>query len=130
MMEGCRDELGKRFKKVVREARREEEVSATLRLLPEGFGKPHAPTGLAIRKLGSPLYEGRTGLAWRLIFEACKGVLTFDFAGDPDEVRGGYLGGARSGFAEVYLELFLIWLCRARMFRRADDQETRAQVLR
>jgi len=35
-----------------------------------GFGQPHA----------------HTGLAWRLIFEAHKGVLTFDFAGDHDEV--------------------------------------------
>ena len=40
------------------------------------------------------LYECRTGLAWRLIFEAQKGVLTFDFAGDHDEVQN-YLRGKR-----------------------------------
>jgi mRNA-degrading endonuclease YafQ of YafQ-DinJ toxin-antitoxin module len=80
-------ELSKRFKKIVREAGREEEVSATLKLVLEGFGRPHAHTGLGIRKLGKHLYECRTGLAWRLIFAAQKGVLIFDFAGDHDEVQ-------------------------------------------
>ena len=88
-------ELSKRFKKIVREAGREEEVSATLRLVLEGFGKPHAHTGLAIRKLGKHLYECRTGLAWRLVFEARKGVVTFDFAGDHDSVQHN-LRGKRS----------------------------------
>ncbi|HLX59864.1 MAG TPA: hypothetical protein VKX17_01160 [Planctomycetota bacterium] len=85
-------ELSKRFKKIVREAQREEEVAATLRLLLEGFGKPHAHSGLGIRKLGKHLYECRTSLEWRLIFEARKGLLTFDFAGDHDEVQN-YLRG-------------------------------------
>ena len=87
-------ELSKRFKKIVREAGREAEVSAALRLVLEGFGRPHAHSGLAIRKLGKHLYECRTGLAWRLVFEAQKGVLTFDFAGDHDEVQT-YLRGSR-----------------------------------
>jgi len=87
-------ELSKRFKKMVREAGREAEVAATLKLVLEGFGHPHAHTGLAIRKLGRHLYECRTGLAWRLVFEAQKGVLMFDFAGDHDEVRN-YLRGQR-----------------------------------
>jgi mRNA-degrading endonuclease YafQ of YafQ-DinJ toxin-antitoxin module len=87
-------ELSKRFKKIVREAGREAEVSAALRLVLEGFGRPHAHSGLAIQKLGKHLYECRTGLAWRLIFEARKGVLTFDFAGDHDEVQN-YLRGNR-----------------------------------
>ena len=86
--------LSKRFKKIVRDARRQEEVSATIQLVIEGFGKPHAHTGLAIRKLGKRLYECRTGLAWRLVFEAHKGVLIFDFAGDHDEVQK-YLRGKR-----------------------------------
>ena len=80
-------ELSKRFKKIVREARREAEVSAALKLVVGGFGNPHAHTGLSIRKLGKHLYECRTGLAWRLIFEARKGGLVFDFAGDHDEVQ-------------------------------------------
>jgi mRNA-degrading endonuclease YafQ of YafQ-DinJ toxin-antitoxin module len=85
-------ELSKRFKKIVREAGREDEVSTALKLVIEGFGNPHAHTGLAIRKLGKQFYECRTGLAWRLVFEAQKGVLTFDFAGDHDEVQN-YLRG-------------------------------------
>ena len=87
-------ELSGRFKKRVRDAGREEEVSAALKLVLEGFGNPHAHTGLAIRKLGRHLYECRTGLAWRLVFLAQKGVLTFDFAGDHDEVQN-YLRGKR-----------------------------------
>ena len=87
-------ELSARFKKIVRQAGREDEVSAALKLLRDGFGQPHAHSGLAIRKLGKRLYECRTGLAWRLIFEARKGVLTFDFAGDHDEVQK-YLRGRR-----------------------------------
>jgi hypothetical protein len=80
-------ELTKRFKRIVREAGREDEVSATLRRVRDGFGDPHAHAGLSIRKLGKGLYECRTGLAWRLIFLAQKGALTFDFAGTHDEVR-------------------------------------------
>jgi mRNA-degrading endonuclease YafQ of YafQ-DinJ toxin-antitoxin module len=80
-------ELSKRFKKIVRKAGREAEVSATLKLVLAGFGSPHAHTGLLIRKLGNHLYECRTGLEWRLIFAARKGVLTFNFAGDHDEVQ-------------------------------------------
>jgi hypothetical protein len=87
-------ELSKRFKRIVREAGREEEVASSLKLVLAGFGHPHAHSGLGIRKLGKRLYECRTGLAWRLIFEAQKGVLTFDFAGDHDEVQN-YLRGKR-----------------------------------
>jgi hypothetical protein len=38
-------ELTKRFKRIVRAAGREEEVSATLKLVREGFGNPHAHAG-------------------------------------------------------------------------------------
>jgi hypothetical protein len=87
-------ELSRRFKKRVREAGREAEVSAALKLVVDGFGEPHAHTGLAIRKLGRHLYECRTSLSWRLIFVARKGALTFDFAGDHDQVQN-YLRGRR-----------------------------------
>lgn len=87
-------ELTKRFKKLVCAAGREAEVSATLKLVQAGFGNPHAHAGISIRKLGGKIYECRTGLAWRLVFEAQKGVLTFDFAGDPDEIQN-YLRGHR-----------------------------------
>jgi hypothetical protein len=87
-------ELSKRFKKIVRTAGREAEVSASLKLLINGFGQPHAHTGLSIRKLGKNLFECRTDLAWRLVFTADKGVLSFDFAGNHDEVQN-YLRGQR-----------------------------------
>jgi mRNA-degrading endonuclease YafQ of YafQ-DinJ toxin-antitoxin module len=87
-------ELSRRFKKIVRAAGREAEVSATLKLVVEGFGSPHAHSGLSIRKLGKNLYECRTSLDWRLVFEAQKGVLTFDFAGSHREVQN-YLRGKR-----------------------------------
>ena len=87
-------ELSRRFKKIVRAAGREAEVLAALKLVIEGFGNPHAHSGLSIRKLGKNLYECRTGLSWRLVFFAEKGILTFDFAGDHDEVRS-YLRGQR-----------------------------------
>jgi hypothetical protein len=65
-------ELSKRFKKIVREAAREPEVSATLKLILEGFGKPHAHSGLAIRKLGKNLYECRTGLGLAASFHGAQ----------------------------------------------------------
>jgi len=85
-------ELSKRFKKIVRDARRQEEVSVAIKLVIEGFGKPHVHTGLSIRKLGGNLYECRTGLDWRLVFAAQKGLLVFHFAGNHDEVLN-YLRG-------------------------------------
>jgi hypothetical protein len=85
-------ELSRRFKEKVRQSRREAEVLAALKLVAEGFGRPHAHSGLAIRKLGKRLYECRTSLAWRLVFAAEKGRLVFDFAGDHDEVQN-YLRG-------------------------------------
>jgi len=87
-------ELTNRFKGIVREAGREEEVSATLRAVREGFGNPHRHAGISVRKLGKRLYECRTGLAWRLVFEAREGLLIFEFAGDHDEVQN-YLRGQR-----------------------------------
>jgi len=80
-------ELTRRFKTIVRESGREEEVLATLRLVQEGFGNPHLHAGIFIRKLGKRIYECRTGLSWRLIFMAQKGILTFNFAGNHDEVQ-------------------------------------------
>jgi mRNA-degrading endonuclease RelE of RelBE toxin-antitoxin system len=87
-------ELSKRFKKIVRSAGREREVLDAIQLVCDGFGKPDIHSGLSIRKLDKRLYECRTGLAWRLIFEVNKGTLLFDFAGDHDEVQN-YLRGKR-----------------------------------
>ncbi len=87
-------ELSRRFKKIVRDAGREAEVSAALKRVLKGFGNPHEHTGLSIRKLGKHLYECRTSREWRLVFLAEKGILSFDFAGDHDEVKN-YLRGKR-----------------------------------
>jgi mRNA-degrading endonuclease YafQ of YafQ-DinJ toxin-antitoxin module len=87
-------ELTKRFKKIVRNAGREREVLDALKLVCEGFGNPHLHSGLSIRKLDKQLYECRTSLNWRLVFEADKNILLFDFAGDHDEVQN-YLRGKR-----------------------------------
>lgn len=80
-------ELSNRFRKIVRDAHREAEVSATLKKIIKGFGNPHEHSGLSIRKLGKQLYECRTSLRWRLVLFVERGILTFDFAGDHDEVR-------------------------------------------
>ena len=85
-------EFTQRFRQIVRNAGRQTEVSATLTLVREGFGRPHLHAGISIRKLGKNLYECRTAPAWRLVFHAQKGVLTIDFAGDHDEVQN-YLRG-------------------------------------
>ncbi|HEY3760311.1 MAG TPA: hypothetical protein VGN23_00990 [Verrucomicrobiae bacterium] len=85
-------ELSRRFKKIVKEAKREDEVSDAIKRVIERFGKPHVHSGIAIRKLGKKLYECRTGLDWRLVFEADKGVLLFDFAGNHQDVQN-YLRG-------------------------------------
>ncbi|MGH7980181.1 MAG: hypothetical protein ACREE6_12475, partial [Limisphaerales bacterium] len=87
--------LSNRFKKIVRDSGREDEVTATLVLIKEGFGRPHSHSGLSIRKLGKDLYESRTSLSWRLAFMAAKGELIFDFAGNHYEVQS-YLRGRRS----------------------------------
>ena len=85
-------ELTKRFQKLVRDARRENEVSTAIQQVIAGFGQPHLHSGLSIRKLGKDLYECRTSLDWRLVFAAQKGLLVFDFAGDHRAVLN-YLRG-------------------------------------
>jgi hypothetical protein len=80
-------ELTGRFKRIVREHGRQAEVAATLKLVQEGFGKPHVHAGISIRKLGKKVFECRTSLDWRLIFQAQKGRLIFDFAEDHDDVK-------------------------------------------
>jgi mRNA-degrading endonuclease YafQ of YafQ-DinJ toxin-antitoxin module len=87
-------ELSKRFKKIVRNAGREREVLETLKLVCDGFGHPHIHSGLSIRKLDKNLFECRTDLKLRLVFEADKNILLFDFAGDHDEVQN-YLRSKR-----------------------------------
>jgi len=86
----CAIETTKRFRSAIKG--REIEVAKTLAEVQAGFGNPHRHAGLGIRKLGRDLFECRIGLELRLIFPARKGVITFDFAGNHQEIRN-YLRG-------------------------------------
>ena len=81
----CVIETTARFRKAIRG--REAEVLRRLRLVQDGFGKPQVHTGLSIRKLAEDLFECRTDLKLRLVFLARRGTLTFDYAGNHDDVQ-------------------------------------------
>jgi hypothetical protein len=81
----------KRFRKCIPEGRRAD-VAEALRRVQEGFGRPHVHSGLGLRKIGPDLFECQTERGWRLVFIAVKGLLTFDFAGNQDQVQS-YLRG-------------------------------------
>jgi len=84
-------ETTKRFRKRV-PAERRGEVAAVLRRVQQGFAQPHIHSGLGLRKLGPNLFECRTDRGRLLVFMAAVGLLTFDFAGNHDEVQS-YLRG-------------------------------------
>ena len=89
----CEIETTQRFRRNIPEGHHDA-VLDTLNAMRDGFGKPHLHSGLSIRKLARHVYECRTGLGLRLVFEARKGTLTFDFAGSHDAVRA-YLKSRR-----------------------------------
>lgn len=88
----CEIKTTSRFRKCI--AGRAADVLAALRKVQAGFGQPHVHGGLSIRKIAPDVFECRTDLKLRLVFTAGKGILTFDFAGDDDEVQN-YLRGKR-----------------------------------
>jgi hypothetical protein len=88
----CEIKTTPRFRKCV--AGKETDVLETLRKVQAAFGQPHFHSGLSIRKIGPDAFECRTDLKLRLVFSAEKGTLTFDFAGNHDEVQN-YLRGKR-----------------------------------
>ncbi len=55
--------------------------------LPESFGRPHAHTGLSIRKLRPKLFEFRADLETRLLFRDEQDGLYVGFVGTHDEVQ-------------------------------------------
>jgi hypothetical protein len=79
----CAIETTRRFRKSI-PAGQHADVLEALNKMRDGFGQPHLHSGLSIRQLGGGLIECRTGLGLRLVFQARKGVLTFDFAGSHD----------------------------------------------
>lgn len=89
----CTVETTQRFRRSIPEGHHAAVMEA-LSAMYDGFGKPHVHSGLSIRKLAKDLYECRTELDLRLVFEARKGSLTFDFSGNHDAVRA-YLKSRR-----------------------------------
>jgi hypothetical protein len=55
--------------------------------LDESFGRPHAHSGLGIRKLGNKLFECRGNRALRFIFQERPTDLFISFLGKHDEIK-------------------------------------------
>lgn len=53
----------------------------------EAFGNPHVHSGIGIRKLRRALYEARTDLGQRLLFEDRPDCIFFFKLGNHDEIR-------------------------------------------
>ena len=72
----------------LRELPKSERAESLLALceLTESFGRPHAHSGLGIRKLGNKLFECRAGLALRFIFQDRPTDLFVSFLGNHDEI--------------------------------------------
>jgi hypothetical protein len=73
----------------LRELPKSERVECLLALceLDESFGRPHAHSGLAIRKLGDKLFECRGSLGLRFLFQARPTDLFISFLGNHDEIK-------------------------------------------
>jgi hypothetical protein len=73
----------------LRELPKAERVECLLALceLDESLGRPHAHSGLGIRKLGNKLFEYRGSLALRFIFQDRPTDLFVSFLGNHDEVK-------------------------------------------
>jgi hypothetical protein len=73
----------------LRELPKSEKVECLMALceLGENFGRPHAHSGLGIRKLGNKLFECRASLALRFIFQDRTIDLFVSFLGNHDEIK-------------------------------------------
>ncbi len=88
----CEIKTSSHFRKCI--VGKKADVLEALQKVQAAFGQPHVHTGLSIRKIAPDTFECRTDLELRLVFLAKKGSLTFDFAGNHEEVRN-YLRGQR-----------------------------------
>ena len=81
--------IGPDVQKRLRALPREQCADVVLKLLELGdaFGKPHAHSGLGIRKLRADLFECRVGLSLRILFRASPDALILRFIGSHDEVQ-------------------------------------------
>jgi mRNA-degrading endonuclease YafQ of YafQ-DinJ toxin-antitoxin module len=66
---------------------KQREVEATLRRLPEVFGRPHLHSGLGIRRLKGSYFECRVGRDLRMVFKLDRAVLVMTRIGNHEEVR-------------------------------------------
>jgi hypothetical protein len=75
--------------KRLRELPKTERVECLLAVceLDESFGRPHAHSGLGIRKLANKLFECRGNLALRFIFQDRPTDLFISFLGSHDEIK-------------------------------------------
>jgi hypothetical protein len=75
--------------KRLRELPKTERVECLLALceLAESFGRPHAHSGLGIRKLANNLFECLGNLALRFIFQDRPTDLFISFLGNHDEIK-------------------------------------------
>lgn len=62
-------------------------IGAAMESASQSWGRPHEHSGIGIRSLGSGLYECRSGLDQRLVFQSLEDALYFHFVGNHDEVR-------------------------------------------
>jgi mRNA-degrading endonuclease RelE of RelBE toxin-antitoxin system len=62
-------------------------IGMVIESVSQAWGRPHEHSGLGIRSLGSGLYECRSGLDQRLLFQKVDELLYFHFLGSHDEVK-------------------------------------------
>jgi hypothetical protein len=62
-------------------------IGSAISDIQEAFGNPHVHSGIGLRKLRPRLYEARTDLGQRLLFEDRDECLFFFKLGNHDEIR-------------------------------------------
>jgi mRNA-degrading endonuclease RelE of RelBE toxin-antitoxin system len=82
-------EFDEDFLREVKAMSREERriIGQAISDIQEAFGNPHIHSGLGVRKLRTRLYEARTDLGQRLLFEERPATLFFFKMGDHNEIR-------------------------------------------
>jgi len=81
--------LSARFRACLRKLGRADltRIDEALRSIPDCFGRPHAHSGVSIRRLHRNIFECRAGLKIRLLFRLDGDKLVFFYAGDHEGVR-------------------------------------------
>ena len=79
------DDFKKEVKALSKEARHI--IGQAISDVQEAFGNPHVHSGIGLRKLRPRLYEARTDLGQRLLFEDRDECLFFFKLGNHNEIR-------------------------------------------